>query len=120
MTFKSSSGAGKGKAGRSARPSRPAGGGSARKAGGSSSASSSPKFSGRSGSSARFSDRSKTLSGKQDAKPAFTGGNGVNRGRRNLWLTLGALVLLALCCLCSLALAWSYGDTFVDLLRQMQ
>lgn len=36
-----------------------------------------------------------------------------------LWFIGGALLLAALCCLCTLAVGWYTGDFFVDLLRNM-
>jgi hypothetical protein len=117
MALKGTSGSGKSKAGR---PSRPTGGSPARSG-------SSPKFSGSSGtppksssswSSGKSSGPSKSFSGKQPAKP-YLGGGSSGGGNRMLWLILGALVLLALCCICSVAIAWTYGDSAMDLLRQL-
>jgi hypothetical protein len=107
MALKGTSGGGKSKA---SRPSRPSGGSSPKFSGSSEGAKSSSSW-----SSGKSGDPTKSFSGKP-AKP-FSGGSG---GNRTLWLILGALVLLALCCICSLFIAWTYGDSAMELLRQMQ
>lgn len=108
MALKGTSGGGKSKA---SRPSRPSGGSSPKFSGSSEGAKSSSSW-----SSGKSGEPTKSFSGKP-AKP-FSGG-GAGGGNRMLWLILGGLVLLALCCICSLAIAWTYGDSAMDLLRQL-
>jgi hypothetical protein len=49
-------------------------------------------------------------------KPAAKAPGGNNR---TLWLILGGLALLALCCVCSGFIAWNFGDQAVDFFRSL-
>lgn len=57
----------------------------------------------------------KSLSNKPAAKAPSSGG----RSNRTLWLIVGAIVILGLCCVCSVGLGWTYGDAVVDFLRSL-
>lgn len=49
--------------------------------------------------------------------PSAPEGDGRRGLRIVLWFIAGALIFSALCCLCSLAVAWFAGDSIIEFLR---